>query len=101
MNTTGITGFAEESRDSVRIYNREGEEIIYNIPTKNAEGHGGADKRLRDMLFRGITEDPLKQMAGLRAGMMSIGIGMAANVSMLENRRVYLDEFYKNEKEKC
>lgn len=99
--TSGITGFAEESRDSVRIYNREGEEIIYNIPTKEAAGHGGADARLRDMLFRGITLDPLKQMAGLRSGMMSIGIGMAANVSMLENRRVYLDEFYKNEKESC
>jgi hypothetical protein len=33
-------------------------------------------------------------MADTRAGMMSIGIGMAANISMKENRRVYLSEFY-------
>ena len=48
------------------------------------------------MLFRGMKEDPLNQMADTRDGMMSIGIGMAANLSMKENRRVYLNEFYKD-----
>jgi len=33
-------------------------------------------------------------MADTRAGLMSISIGMAANLSMKENRRVYLSEFY-------
>lgn len=86
-------GYREESADTVKVYNREGEEILIRIPTKVAEGHGGADDKLRDMLFRGLEEDPLHQMAGLRAGMMSIGIGMAANVSMKEMRRVSLSEF--------
>lgn len=89
-----VSGYTEESGDNVRIYNREGEEIIYHIPNKEAVGHGGADSRLRDMLFRGMEKDPLNQTAGLREGMMSIGIGMAANLSMKENRRVELGEFY-------
>lgn len=93
--SSGITGYKEEYGDSVRIYNRKGEEIVYHIPNKEAEGHGGADSRLRDMLFRGLSEDPLNQMAGLWEGMMSIGIGVAANVSMKENRSVELKEFYK------
>jgi len=33
-------------------------------------------------------------MASTRAGLMSIGIGMAANVSLKENRRVALSEYY-------
>jgi len=50
---------------------------------------------LQKNLFIGYESDPLGQMADLRAGMMSIGIGMAANISMQEKRRVYLKEFYK------
>lgn len=91
---TGIKGYHEDSKDLVKIYNRRGEEIILNIPEGNRAGHGGADDYLRDMLFYGMKEDPLNQMSGIRAGMMSIGIGMAANVSMKENRRVALREFY-------
>ena len=49
---------------------------------------------IQENLFVGCTSDPLGQMADTRAGMMSIGIGMAANISMKENRRVYLSEFY-------
>lgn len=86
--------YREESRDSVKIYNRKGEEIFIHIPEGNTEGHGGADENLRDFLFRERGEDPLGQMADLRAGLMSIGIGMAANVSMAEKRQVLLSEFY-------
>ena len=56
-------------------------------------GHGGSDPALRDNLFRGYTDDPLHQMADTRAGAMSIGIGIAANKSMKEDRAVYLSEF--------
>lgn len=87
--------YLEDSKDVVKIYNRKGEEICINIPKGSAEGHGGADNRLRDFLFRERGDDPLGQMADLRAGMMSIGIGMAANISMAENRQVALSEFYK------
>ena len=34
-------------------------------------------------------------MADLRAGMMSIAVGAASNISMKENRRAYINEFLK------
>ena len=92
--TSSSISYNEVTSDSVKIYNRKGEEISIRIPKVTGEGHGGADGKLRDFLFRERGEDPLGQMADLKAGMMSIGIGMAANVSMAENRRVSLSEFY-------
>ena len=86
--------YNEENCDTVKVYNRKGEEIGIRVPSVSGEGHGGADGRLRDFLFRERGEDPLGQMADLKAGMMSIGIGMAANISMAESRRVRLSEFY-------
>lgn len=80
----------------ITIYNRLGEKIVINAPQDLPGGHGGSDEKIRQNLFVGCESDPLGQMADIKAGMMSIGIGMAANISMKENRRVYLDEFYKD-----
>ena len=88
--------YNENSDGELRIFNRQGEEIHYTFPKHDAGGHGGADEALRDNLFYGVTEDPLHQMADLRAGMMSIGIGIAANKSMAENRQVNINEFFKD-----
>lgn len=88
-----IQGYNETSVDSITIYNRDNEKIHLDIDTSSMEGHGGADKNIRDMLFIGKTEDPLGCMADFRAGIMSASIGMAANLSMKENRRVYIGEF--------
>lgn len=89
-------GFDVQAEHQIKIFNRLDEEITIDVPNETSVGHGGADDKLRDRLFRDKTEpDPLGQMADLRAGMMSIGIGMAANLSMKENRQVRLDEFYK------
>ena len=93
---SSAANYAEEAKDSVKIYNRQGEEITIRMPKEQAGGHGGADDKLRDFLFRERGADPLGQMADVRAGMMSIGIGMAANISMAENRQVQLSEFYKD-----
>ncbi len=78
----------------ITIFNRKGERIVMNEPKDLPGGHGGADEKIRENLFIGCESDPLGQMADVRAGMMSIGIGMAANISMKEKRRVYLSEFY-------
>ena len=83
------------NRASLKVYNRLGEEITMLLPKEDTTGHGGSDALLLKNLFRGYEKDDLGQMADLRAGMMSIGIGMAANISMAENRQVRLDEFYK------
>lgn len=94
-----IRHFAENGKmiQDIKIYNRNGEIIHFEIPHKIEEGHGGADDQIRQRLFRNTdAPDPLGQAADLRAGLMSIGIGMAANLSMQENRQVQLSEFYKN-----
>ncbi len=86
--------FAQGINNVITIYNRLGEKITINAPQDLPGGHGGSDEKIRENLFIGCKSDPLGQMADVRAGMMSIGIGMAANISMKENRRVYLNEFY-------
>lgn len=87
--------FNPEIDNYIKFYNRQGEVVDIEAEGEIKTGHGGADNRLRESLFRGHEEEPLGQMADTRAGLMSIGIGMAANLSMKENRRVYLKEFFK------
>ena len=89
--------FSELPRaEMLRLYNYNGECIDIELPGSDAEGHGGADDEIRDNLFIGYTDDPFSQMAGIREGMTSIGIGMAANISMKENRQVTIRELYDN-----
>ncbi len=106
--STGV--YADAPVKDMHIYNRFNEEITYkfaqnSVLTKsmagadqltkdNLGGHGGADPLLRACLFRGFSEDPLGQVADTRAGIMSLGIGAAANVSMAEDRAVYLSELF-------
>ena len=90
-----LNGYEESAKDTITVYDRSGNKKEIPVVQQTAEGHGGADDNLRDMLFRGIKEDPLCQMADLRAGIMSIAVGAAANISMKEKRRVYINEFLK------
>lgn len=55
-------------------------------------GHFGGDDRLRDMLFRPGTPDPLGQRAGALAGAMSMLCGAAAMASVKQGRPVKLKE---------
>lgn len=49
-------------------------------------GHGGADVRLKDMIFRGTEADsPLGLAAGLRAGALASLVGIAAYRSIEQN----------------
>lgn len=91
-----IDGYDEMAEESITVFTRDGKVKKIPVVEAKSEGHGGADDNLRDMLYKGITEDPLHQMADLRAGMMSIAIGMASNISMKEKRRVEINEFLKN-----
>ena len=78
-----------------RFYDSEGRCVDYDLRNvkRRVGGHGGSDTSLRDNLFRGVTQDPLGQMADTRAGALSIGVGIAANKSMAEGRVVRLSEF--------
>ena len=75
---------------NLTFYNRYGEKIDYNQPIGSADGHGGGDIRLLEMIIRGGMEDPLGQVADSRAGAMSIMIGIAANHSMAEGRQIQI-----------
>ena len=85
----GIFGGAKSNE--LKIFLPSGEVQTIVIPGKEGT-HGGSDDKLRDVLFRGSKEDPLGRAADTRAGGMSAGIGMAANISMKENRSVRIDE---------
>lgn len=66
--------------DEIMVTRNFGEREFIKI--SNVEGgHGGGDKLLKDKLFGGVTEDPLKQSAGVRDGALSILIGIAARKS--------------------
>ena len=59
----------------------------------SAEGtHGGADGRLRDMIFIPGTPDPLGSKAGSRAGIMSSLIGIAARQSIETGLKVKISD---------
>lgn len=84
-----ITGFASESTQYIDVFDRKGCRTHYDIVLDDSMAHGGADENLYQRLIEeNYTEDKLCQMADINAGLMAIGIGMAANISMKENRRV-------------
>jgi Predicted dehydrogenases and related proteins len=95
----GAIGFAGGKQIyNLRLYNRYGEEIVYNIPDSGGaftKTHGGGDIRLLNMIIRGGMEDRLGQVADLRAGAMSIITGIAANISIKEGRQVLVKDLIK------
>ena len=97
MSITGTKGRIEAySRNRlIDVFLNDGKKIKIEVPNISNIDHGGADVCLRDNLFKGTVPEMPDQAADLRAGMMSAGIGMAANVSMKEERRVNIKEFYK------
>ncbi len=52
------------------------------IEQRAEEGHGGADARIRNHLFRPETADPLEQRADAWAGALSALVGIAGNRSL-------------------
>jgi len=92
----GTKGRVDATTDgnTINILLNSGETKSFTIEEDTSSDHGGADINLRDNLFKGTPTEMPDQSADLRAGLMSIGIGMAANVSIKEKRQVYIDEFY-------
>ncbi|MEF3303067.1 Gfo/Idh/MocA family protein [Paenibacillus sp. GYB003] len=86
------SGFSlQDPNNYIRIFNARGE-LITVQSRKASGGHGGGDERLRRMIFAGDVSDPLGQMAGSRAGSMSLLIGAAANISIGSGKQVRIDE---------
>jgi len=66
--------------DEIRVYRFDGTCETTRIP-RTPEGHGGADERLLEHLFRGWAEDPLGHATSATDGAYSILVGVAANRS--------------------
>ncbi len=92
----------ENGKLDIRMYNRQPWEVEAHYEfrlTKNMEetktwslnpsvgGHGGADERVKDLLFKPNQPDPTGQKAGSRAGVLSSMIGIAARKS-IETKKV-------------
>lgn len=63
----------------------------FNIQS-GGEGHWGADGIMQDRIFRGVKDDPLQQSAGIRDGVLSIMIGIAARRSIEQKRPFAIEE---------
>lgn len=73
------------------------EEIIkYNIPKVQGK-HGGADKELREVIFREKYKvdfkDPLFQYSDTVSGAKSLILGLSANKSIKENMPINMEDF--------
>ncbi|MHB0859487.1 MAG: Gfo/Idh/MocA family protein [Anaerolineae bacterium] len=87
---------AQAPVQQVRVFNRRGEQITYDVP-KATGGHGGGDAKLQRRLFGGETlPDPLGYMADSRAGAMSVLIGVGANKSIAEGRSIVIEDMLRD-----
>ena len=79
----------------LRISSLFGRSRAFSIDREDPGGHGGADPKLQDRIFRKPTTDPLKQAAGSRDGALSIMIGIAARRSIEQQRPMMIEELVK------
>ena len=70
---------------------RDGRKDTITFP-KAGGMHAGGDDRMFNMLFGGLKDDPLGQCAGSFDGFKSVMVGVAANKSIKEGRRVDVSE---------
>lgn len=95
MNIIGEKGRIEASTlnelDKYRLILRHRNGQVDEITFPKATGsHGGGDDRMLSMMFGGVTEDPLGQFAGSYDGVKSAMIGIAANQSIKDGKRIEL-----------
>ncbi len=78
----------------IRVTKNFGKSRVIDIPHLTG-GHGGADPKLKDKIFKPDIPDPLNQAAGLRGGAMSILTGIAARNSLVEKQPVKISDLVK------
>ena len=83
LDYVDMDGGGHERRE-IRLTPRFGKsEVVTDLPPEREGGHGGADASLQDLLFRNEpATDPLHLRAGLRAGVLSSLVGIAARHSI-------------------
>ncbi|MBP6759059.1 MAG: gfo/Idh/MocA family oxidoreductase, partial [Flavobacterium sp.] len=76
------TALEETSTESIIVHKLWKDFDTILVPTEKG-GHGGGDKRLHDKIFKtSNVEDPFARSAGIRDGVLSVLIGIAARKSI-------------------
>ena len=86
-----LTNTGGGNADKIHVFPRGKEHYEIDVP-KYAGGHNGADERMLEMLFGGEKDDTLGQCSDSFDGIKSAMIGIAANESIKNGKRVYLTE---------
>jgi predicted dehydrogenase len=80
-NEVKANGFTNNEVRLTRTFGKS--EVVKDLETSRAGGHGGADSSIQDLIFRGPQgSDSLNLRAGLRDGALSSLIGIAARHSI-------------------
>jgi hypothetical protein len=79
--------WTEESFDELTLTTNFGKREIIQISNQEA-GHGGGDTRMKDKIFVPSTQDPFRQSAGVRDGVLSCLVGIAARKSIYSGQPV-------------
>ena len=80
----------EEAYDEIQLTTNFGKRELFRIPHSDG-GHGGGDDRLHNQIFLPGQEDPYRQAAGLRDGVMAVLIGVAARNSIDTGKPVRIE----------
>lgn len=93
----GDRGIAEASlaKRTILIYPRWRQETILHQLSESGGGHGGADPSLIDAFVR-VLKGEIQNTSTIRHGLWSTAIGQASELSVRENRMVFVDELFKN-----
>lgn len=75
----------------MRVYDLKGTINVIH-PAEGIGDHGGGDILIQDMLFRGNMPDPLGHMADATDGVKSVMLGICAEKSIREGRKVVLKD---------
>lgn len=89
MNQQNANDFINEP---VILYKNWEDYKVIQVKSERA-GHGGGDKRLHDKIFKNPNAaDPYNHSAGLRDGVMSVMVGIAARRSIEQNKPIKISD---------
>jgi predicted dehydrogenase len=82
----------DQTADPVILYKNWEDYSVINVIAERG-GHGGGDKRMHDYLFKTPNaSDPYRHAAGLKDGVMSILVGIAARKSIEQNKPIKIGD---------
>ncbi len=87
--------YSKDDTRYIKFFDLNNKITEYRFEDFSAEGHNGGDAKILYDLFIGDREDLLGHCAGTSDGAYSIIVGVAANISIKENRPVAIKELLK------